>query len=69
VKAAVFALTLAPGLWLAGRALAHDLGPRPYNEVIHELGLWSFRLLLITLAVTPLRRIGGWPKLAQVRRT
>ena len=69
VKATVFALTLAPGLWLAGRALAHDLGPRPYNEVIHELGLWSFRLLLITLAVTPLRRIGGWPKLAQVRRT
>lgn len=69
VKAAFFALTFAPGLWLIGRTLAHDLGPRPYNEVIHEVGLWSFRLLLLTLAVTPFRRIGGWPKLAQVRRT
>jgi sulfoxide reductase heme-binding subunit YedZ len=68
LKAPIFALTLAPGLWLLGRALAQDLGPRPYNEVIHEIGLWSFRLLLITLAVTPLRRIGGWPKLAQTRR-
>lgn len=68
LKAPIFALTFAPGLWLLGRALAQDLGSRPYNEVIHEIGLWSFRLLLVTLAVTPLRRIGGWPKLTQVRR-
>lgn len=68
LKGSIFALTFAPGLWLLGRALAQDLGSRPYNEVIHEIGLWSFRLLLVTLAVTPLRRIGGWPKLTQVRR-
>jgi len=68
LKTAIFALLFVPGLWLLGRALSQDLGSRPYNEVIHEIGLWSFRLLLVALAVTPLRRIGGWPKLAQVRR-
>jgi len=68
LKATTLALVSAPGLWLFGRLLAHDLGSRPYNEVIHELGLWSFRLLLITLAVTPLRRIAVWPRLTLVRR-
>jgi sulfoxide reductase heme-binding subunit YedZ len=68
LRAGVFGLMFVPGLWLLGRALAQDLGSRPYNAVIHEVGLWSFRLLLIALAVTPLRRIGGWPKLTQVRR-
>lgn len=64
----MFAATFLPAFWLIGRLLANDLGARPYNEVIHEIGLWSFRLLLVTLAITPLRRIGGWPKLNQVRR-
>ncbi len=68
LKASVFTLLFAPAFWLVGRALAQDLGSRPYNEVIHEIGLWSFRLLLVTLAVTPMRRIGAWPKLVLLRR-
>jgi len=68
LKSIVFALLFAPGLWLAWRLAAGQLGPRPINEVIHQTGLWTIRLLLITLAVTPLRQLLRWPQLVTVRR-
>jgi sulfoxide reductase heme-binding subunit YedZ len=68
LKSIVFALLFAPGLWLAWRLATGQLGPRPINEVIHQTGLWTIRLLLITLAVTPLRQLLRWPQLVTVRR-
>ena len=68
LKSVVFALLFAPALWLAWRLAAGQLGPRPINEVIHQTGLWTIRLLLITLAVTPLRQLLRWPQLVTVRR-
>jgi sulfoxide reductase heme-binding subunit YedZ len=68
LKSVVFALLFAPGLWLAWRLAAGQLGPRPINEVIHQTGLWTIRLLLVTLAVTPLRQLLRWPQLVTVRR-
>ena len=68
LKSIVFALLFAPGLWLAWRLAAGQLGPRPINEVILHTGLWTIRLLLITLAVTPLRQLLRWPQLVTVRR-
>ncbi len=68
LKSVVFALLWAPGLWLAWRLAAGQLGPRPLNEVILHTGLWTIRLLLITLAVTPLRQLLRWPQLVTVRR-
>ncbi len=68
LKSIVFALLFAPGLWLAWRLAAGQLGPRPINEVILHTGLWTIRLLLISLAVTPLRRLLRWPQLVTVRR-
>jgi sulfoxide reductase heme-binding subunit YedZ len=68
LKSVVFALLFAPGLWLAWRLAAGQLGPRPINDVILHTGLWTIRLLLITLAVTPLRQLLRWPQLATVRR-
>lgn len=47
---------------------ALPLGAMPVTEALHQIGLWAIRLLLITLAVTPLRRIGAWPRLMLVRR-
>ena len=64
----MFALLFAPGLWLAWRLAAGQLGPRPINEVILHTGLWTTRLLLITLAITPLRQLLRWPQLVTVRR-
>ena len=47
---------------------ALPLGAMPVTEALHQIGLWAIRLLLITLAVTPFRRIGAWPRLVLLRR-
>ena len=44
------------------------LEPRPFNEAIHQFGLWTIRLIFLALAVTPLRQILQWPRLILVRR-
>jgi sulfoxide reductase heme-binding subunit YedZ len=43
-------------------------GPRPVNDVIHRTGYWALLFLLISLAVTPLRRIARFGALLDVRR-
>lgn len=45
-----------------------DLGPDPVAQLEHELGRWALRLLLATLAVTPLRRLTGFASLVSWRR-
>ncbi|MBW2413304.1 MAG: sulfoxide reductase heme-binding subunit YedZ [Deltaproteobacteria bacterium] len=69
ITAATVALGLLPLLVLVVRALRDDLGANPIEEVSHETGQWTLRLLLATLAVTPLRRLSGWSWLAPQRRT
>ena len=54
---------------LAARALTGGLGANPIEEVQHTTGAWSLRLLLLTLAVTPARRLLGWRRIAPLRRT
>jgi sulfoxide reductase heme-binding subunit YedZ len=66
-KSLVFALLLLPGLYVAWR-LAIGGYARPYILANHDLGLWSIRLLFVSLAITPLRQVLAWPKLIQVRR-
>jgi sulfoxide reductase heme-binding subunit YedZ len=56
-------LCLLPLLVLTYRALTDDLGANPISFVTNWLGQWSFRLLLASLALTPLRILTGfaWP--------
>ncbi len=68
LKAAVLVLAALPALHLLYRAVVTGLGPRPLTEAIHTLGDWTIYLLLLTLAVTPARRLFDWGKLIQVRR-
>ena len=74
-KAAVHALALAPVALLAWRAWQVQtgadidaLGPDPVAMIEHTLGLWALRLLLLTLAVTPLRQLTGQAQLLRFRR-
>jgi sulfoxide reductase heme-binding subunit YedZ len=67
-KPVLFAAALTPFLWLAYRAFQGDLGVNPAETLQLETGIWTLRFLLITLAVTPLRRITGWNRLIQFRR-
>lgn len=67
-KPVVFLACLVPfGVLLLG-ALHGNLGANPLERVTHETGLWGLRLLLITLAITPLRRLTGWNRLQRFRR-
>lgn len=68
LKTAVFVALLVPGMWTVTFYSMGELGARPLNTAIHQFGLWAFRLLLISLAVTPLRQALHWPRLALVRR-
>jgi len=44
------------------------LGPNPIETLTHQTGEWGLHLLLIGLAITPLRRIFGWNVLQRFRR-
>jgi len=67
-KLAVFAALFVPGLVLATQFATGSLGARPLNAVIHGTGLWTIRLLLVALAVTPARAVLDWQRLPLVRR-
>ena len=47
---------------------ARALGANPVEKIQDTLGIWGLRLLLVTLAVTPFRVLGGWPRLQLFRR-
>jgi sulfoxide reductase heme-binding subunit YedZ len=49
-------------------AITQQLGPRPVNEAIHEIGSWAIRLLFVALFITPMRRIARYAPLVDVRR-
>lgn len=68
IKAILFALCLLP-LAYHGVGLWQDtLGANPIEALTRGLGDWALRLLLITLAVTPLRHATGWAWLMRLRR-
>jgi methionine sulfoxide reductase heme-binding subunit len=68
MKLFVFVLALAPGLWLLFRTLTGRLSANPIEDVTLVTGIWALRLLLVTLAITPLRRLTGWNQIIQYRR-
>lgn len=68
VKAAGFMIALLPLAKLALAAYADDLGANPIEKITHVTGFWALTFLLITLAVTPLRRLSGWLWLMRLRR-
>lgn len=80
LKLALFIACLLPFAWLllgfCAAFLGFDplgvgdeaLGANPVEYIIRNLGDWALRFLLITLAITPLRRLTGWNWLLRFRR-
>ena len=64
----IVALALLPAARLAIGLASDRLGPDPVEDLAHTTGDWALRLLLATLAITPLRRL-GLRVLAPFRRT
>lgn len=68
IKAAVFALCLAPFLRLVYGGFANSLGTNPIETITRSTGWWTLFLLMATLSVTPLRKLSGAAWLLRLRR-
>ena len=69
-KPVVFLACLLPFALVAGDAfnVTGSLGANPVEEILDRFGNWGLRFIVITLAVTPLRRLTGWNWLSRFRR-
>ncbi|MFQ5515365.1 MAG: sulfite oxidase heme-binding subunit YedZ [Myxococcota bacterium] len=62
-------LGLLPAFGLAVSTVRGSLGANPIETLTHETGIWALRFLLLSLAVSPLRRWLAWSSIAAQRRT
>ena len=67
-KVAVFLLALLPLVRIIVWALLDKMGANPLEWMTRNTGSWAIYILLLTLAITPLRRISGWNWLQKFRR-
>lgn len=66
--ALLWALLALPGIWVLAR---WAMGAATYGEVVSESGVWATELLILTLAITPVRlvfRRGRWVSWLMRRR-
>lgn len=69
IRIGVAAAGLIPLAGLVFDFASDRLGPDPVETITHRTGLWAFRMLLLALAVSPLRKALGAPGLLPHRRT
>ena len=68
VKVVLFVAALGPVAWLGWGAWAGALGANPIETITRDTGTWTLRFLVLTLAITPLRRITGLNDAIRFRR-
>lgn len=68
IKASVFAAAAIPLIMLIRDGIAGGLGANPIEEITHRTGFWTLTLIMITLSVTPLRKLTGINQLIRLRR-
>lgn len=67
-KCLVFGLALLPLGFLVVDIVNANLGPDPGQVITEALGIAAFQLLLVTLAITPLKKVTGWSGWLRYRR-
>jgi len=68
IKPILFTGCLVPFIALVIGAVNNTLGTNPVETMTHETGEWTLRFLLLTLMITPLRRLSGKSWLIKLRR-
>ncbi|WGF88666.1 sulfite oxidase heme-binding subunit YedZ [Marinivivus vitaminiproducens] len=68
LRVAVLAGLLFPLALAIGTYVLYGLGPRPLDNLVHRAGYWALLFLLISLAITPLRFVGRFNQVHDVRR-
>jgi len=67
-KPGIFLLCLIPLVMIGERIIFGGLGANPVETINRFFGDWALRMLLVTLTITPLVHLGGWPVLVRFRR-
>ena len=68
VKPALFIVCLIPLSAYIFLLFTDSLGANPIEAITRRIGDWALRILLITLAISPLRRLTRWNNLVKYRR-
>ena len=68
LRLVTFVAVLAPATWIVAELLTATMAAEPVERALHRAGDWALYILLATMAVTPLKRLLGWARLATVRR-
>ena len=68
MKPLVFVAALVPFAHLLWRGFNGDLTADPLVEITNQTGIWTLRFIVITLAITPVRRLSGWNTIIRFRR-
>jgi sulfoxide reductase heme-binding subunit YedZ len=68
LKPAVFLACLVPLILLIWAAATEQLGANPLESIRDTTGIWTLRFLIVTLSITPFRRLSGWHTLIRFRR-
>lgn len=68
LKVVLWIAALSPAVWLTVGYFQGWLGANPIEKMTRVTGMTAIVLLLITLAVTPFRRLSGWNPIIQLRR-
>ena len=68
IKPVLFMVCLVPFVMLVSGVVNDTLGTNPVETMTHKTGEWTLRFLLITLLITPLRRLSGNNWLIKLRR-
>ena len=68
LKRTIFVAALIPAAMLVYAAFTGGLTANPIMYITDTTGDWTIRFLIITLAITPLRRVTGWNQVIQLRR-
>jgi sulfoxide reductase heme-binding subunit YedZ len=68
LKRIIFIAALIPAAMLGYYVVQGDLTANPIEFITHFTGDWAIRFLVITLAITPLRRLTGWNPIIRLRR-
>lgn len=68
LKILIFATALVPCALLVAGAIIGDLTANPIDYITDQTGTSALTFLIITLSITPLRRLTGWHEIIRVRR-
>jgi sulfoxide reductase heme-binding subunit YedZ len=68
IRVVLFLLCLLPAAWLTWGMLQDRLGANPFEVLTRETGLWTLRLVLLTLLIRPLAEQIKQPWLVRLRR-